>query len=53
MPMTKQTCAIDLCIVQSKDTLTFYVFDMAEGDVVSKAFPTMAQAEAELLQLIS
>lgn len=53
MPMNVQFAANDLTVVQDKYSLSFYVFDIAVGDVISKAYATQAQANQALLQLIS
>jgi len=40
--------ANELQVVQNNQTGSWFVFDLNEGDVISKPFATEAQAEVEL-----
>jgi hypothetical protein len=53
MPMTFTLEPADLKVVQHVNTEQWFVLDLNEGDVISKPFATLEQAEAEMAILLT
>jgi hypothetical protein len=53
MPMTFTFEPADLKVVQHVNTELWFVLDLNEGDVISKPFPSLEQAEAEMAILLT